>query len=100
MANNQYFAMRHEKILSACIDNTLTACRELRLPLCDRSRLELIRGELETGELPNIGVDIIIAAWIVKQQKPENAFLEWERQTVSEIIDMIFQQYGMLQQES
>lgn len=99
-ANNQYFAMRHEKILSACIDNTLTACRELRLPLCNRSRLELIGGELETGELPNIGVDIIIAAWIVKQQKPENAFLEWERQTVSEIINMIFQQYGMLQRES
>lgn len=98
--NNQYHAMRHEKILQSCIDNTLNACQKLQLPFCDRNRLNLVQQDLEADELPNFGVDIIIAAWIVKQQKDESAFLEWERRIVSQINELIFQQYGILQQES
>ena len=99
-ANNQYYALRHEKILRSCIDNTLRTCRKLQLPPCDRNRIDVIQRELEDCELPNIGIDIVIAAWIVKHQKSENDFLEWEKQTVSQINDLIFQQYGILQQES
>lgn len=88
--NNQYYAMQHEKILQSCIENTLSACQKLKIPLCDRNRINRVQQDIKADDLPNIGIDMIIAAWIVKQQEGETAFLEWEKLTISRINEMIF----------
>jgi hypothetical protein len=54
----------------------------LHLPKCTPSAVEALHQKLGRGETPDLGSELILAAWIVREKSNELAYLEWEKATV------------------
>jgi hypothetical protein len=86
---NKYFKLADSKIMSACLTCTLAACESAGLPRCDERQVERVKELLKRGDAPDFGADVIIAAWLVRQQTDDQSFGQWERNTVAALFDRI-----------
>lgn len=80
--NNQYVALASPALVAACADIALKTCEVLHLPKCTPSAVEALHQKLGRGETPDLGSELILAAWIVREKSNELAYLEWEKATV------------------
>lgn len=80
--DNDYVALADSKIMQACITSTLVACAEVGLPLCDEQHIKRVESVLASGNTPDFGVDIVLAAWLKRRRTDEAAYQLWEREIV------------------
>lgn len=86
---NRYVALADSRLVDACVSCVLDACEKLSLPKCNAKEIERVRGLLRRGEVPAFGTELILAAWLVEQQKGESGFEQWKRATVRELAGSI-----------
>jgi len=89
---NKYVALADSKIVGACITCTLAACETIGLPRCDERHVERVKELVNRGDTPDFGTDVIIAAWVVRQQTDEHSFGQWEQKTIASLFDRIVSQ--------
>jgi hypothetical protein len=76
---NFYTACADNRLVQGTLEAALQTCRLLALPCCTPALIESVRGKLGQRELPDLGIEIIIAAWITRGQIEEQPYLAWER---------------------
>jgi hypothetical protein len=81
--DNDYVALADSKIMQACITSTLVACAEVGLPRCDEQHIKRVESVLASGNTPDFGVDVVLAAWLKRQRTDEAAYQLWEREIVN-----------------
>lgn len=89
--DNHYRALTDPRLVEACISCSLMACESLALPRCDTAVIEHVRSVLVRKELPDFGVELMLAAWLVRQTGSEDDYDEWEQATVRDMIASITQ---------
>jgi hypothetical protein len=79
---NLYTACADARLVEASVAAALEACRSLALPACTPARVDAIREKLQQQELPELGTEAIIAAWLTRSATDEDTYEAWERDTV------------------
>jgi hypothetical protein len=89
--HNQYVGLTNPQVIEACILSALEACETLRLPRCTEEIISQLRESFAQEETPDFGIDVIIAAWLIHEEKGEKAYELWEPQVVSDLLTYIKQ---------
>lgn len=80
--NNQYAALASPSVVATCADISLKTCEALRLPKCTPTTVEALDQKLSRSETLDLGSELILAAWIVREKSDEPAYVEWEKAVI------------------
>ncbi|AMV24217.1 hypothetical protein VT84_07455 [Gemmata sp. SH-PL17] len=86
---NLYAACADTRLVTSSVEAALDACRSLLLPCCTPTILDSIRAKLSDQELPDLGLELITAAWLHRNGGTEEAYLEWEGNAIRGHLDII-----------
>ena len=86
---NQYVALVDSQIVNACVTSSLLACKTLCLPLCNEDTVNRIRQEISRGETPDFGIDVVVGAWLVHEERGEQYYGPWESSTVRDLLKYV-----------
>jgi hypothetical protein len=79
---NLYAACADTRLVQGSVSASLETCRAFALPLCTPSHIEAVGEKLRQQALPALGTEIIIAAWLRRNQTDEVDYEVWERDAV------------------
>jgi len=80
--NNQYAALASPALVAACADTALKTCEALRLPKCTPDAVKALSQKLSRSGTPELGSELILAAWLVRESNDEPAYVEWEKAVI------------------
>ena len=83
--NNRYVACASPDLAQGCVTSVITACETLSLPRCSGETLKVIQEKLNRGEIPDLGSEVLIAAWMQWQHMDKDSFSAWESSVVREL---------------
>jgi hypothetical protein len=86
---NLYAACADPRLVNASVAAALETCRSLALPCCTAVLIESVREKLRKEELPDLGIEIIIAAWVQRGLINEGPYVEWERSVIRSHLDRL-----------
>jgi hypothetical protein len=75
-------------LIESCVDCALNACEAYRLPKCDMRHIDKVEEILRKNEIPEFGVDLIIAAWMMDRWD-KNSYRQWEVNIVRSLYESI-----------
>jgi hypothetical protein len=88
---NRYVALSNEEILESCIGLALETCKTLQLPQCTEEVVSKLKYTLGQNDTPELGLDVIIAAWLVHEERGDDAYQVWQSRTIKELQQYITQ---------
>jgi hypothetical protein len=88
---NRYVAFANPDIVHACVDCALDTCERLALPRCTPERVSQIQGMLQQEEIPDFGSELLVAAWVMREQHGEAQYETWEKETIRKLLGFIIQ---------
>lgn len=86
---NQYLELADPLIVQACVSSALAMCEELKLPKCTTALIDRIREIISRGETPDFGIELIVAAWLVRHEQGEDAYLQWEPLVTRDLLQYV-----------
>ena len=63
----------------------VAACTALGLPRVTPAAMEEINRMLDRGTTPDLGSELLLAAWLQRNRSDEESFAAWERVMVEEL---------------
>lgn len=87
--NNRYIACASPDLVRGCVTSVITTCEALSLPRCSADTLDAIQKKLNQGETPDLGSEVLIAAWMQWQQMDKHSFDAWESNVVRELAQAV-----------
>jgi hypothetical protein len=88
---NRYVALSNEQILESCIGFALETCKALQLPQCTEEVVSKLKRSLGHNDIPELGLDLIIAAWLVHEERGDDAYQVWQSRTIQGLQQYITQ---------
>ena len=88
-ASNRYVACASPDLVQGCVTSVITACETLSLPRCSGETLKVIQEKLNCGETPDLGSEVLIAAWMQWQHTDKDSFSAWESSVVRELAQAV-----------
>ena len=88
---NRYVALSNEEIINSCITFALETCRTLQLPQCNEAVVTKLQKALGRGDIPDLGLELIITAWLVHEERGEDAYHLWQSQAIQDLQEYITQ---------
>jgi hypothetical protein len=86
---NRYIALVNPELVKACVTSALETSKELALPRCTPEQINSVRDILRRADIPDFGVDLLLAAWLVEHERGEQAYEQWEQKTIRMLVDSI-----------
>lgn len=83
--DNHFIGLDNQGIMKACIHAAFGFCGSLKLARCSADRLETIRSNAPKFDIPELGVDLLLMARTVFNEKGEEPYNRWERATVDHL---------------
>ncbi len=83
-----YTSLTDPVLIESCVDCALNACEAYQLPKCDMRHIDKVREILRKNEIPEFGVDLIIAAWMMERWD-KNSYQQWEVDVVHRLYESI-----------
>lgn len=80
--NNQYAALAALPLVVACAEIATKTCEALHLPKCTPETVRMVNDKLCRGETPELGSELIIAAYLVREKSDEPTYVEWEHRVI------------------
>lgn len=80
--NNQYAALARQPLVVGCTETALKTCEALALPKCTPHSLLALNKKLSRGETPELGSELIVAAWLTRENKDEASYNDWEKSVI------------------
>ena len=79
---NRYVALIDPELVKACVSAALETSKALALPKCTLEQVSNVRDTLRREDIPDFGVDLLLAAWLVEREQGEQAFEQWEQKAI------------------
>jgi hypothetical protein len=73
------------ELIKQCVGAALAACKVLGLPQLTPATMEEITHKLDRGMSPELGSELLVAAWLQRNRTNEDSFAAWERAMVGEL---------------
>jgi hypothetical protein len=83
--NNRYVMNANPELIRECVGAALAACTALGLPQLTPAAMENVTRMLDRGTSPELGSELLVAAWLQRSRTDEESFAAWERATVEEL---------------
>jgi hypothetical protein len=87
--NNQYVAYASPDLVRGCVTSVIITCETLALPRCTAETLDAIQKKLKQSEIPDLGSEVLLAAWMQCQQMDNDSFDAWESDVVRELAQAV-----------
>jgi hypothetical protein len=84
--NNLYTALAEPALIEACVHGALKACQTLGLPKSTPQAVRALHERLRRGDAPDLGSELVLAAWLVREDNDESAYEKWERETIRALL--------------
>jgi hypothetical protein len=88
---NRHVALSNEQIVESCVRLALETCETLQLPQCSQEVVSRITRTLTDDNIPELGLDLIIAAWLVHEERGDDAYQVWQSRTIERLKQYITQ---------
>jgi hypothetical protein len=80
--NNQYAALATKSLINAAADCAFKACYTLGLPKCTFEDVQAVQEKLRNDVSPELGSELVLAAYLVRDCSEEAAYEKWERKVI------------------
>jgi hypothetical protein len=87
--SNHYQALVNTDLVKSCVNSALEACDILALPCCKPQHVDQIRESLRRGQAPEFGIELILAAWVMKTDGGESNYAEWQKSVIQTLLKSI-----------
>jgi hypothetical protein len=87
--DNNYLALTEPQLIEATVDCTIATCQSFSLFKCTSKDIQRIRELLNQQAIPSFGIDLIIAAWIAKEQMDDGPYSVWESSTIRSLVNSL-----------
>jgi hypothetical protein len=87
--DNNYRSLCDPQLTEAVLDCTLATCEAFGLTACTVPEIERIDQLLRQKIIPEFGAELIIAAWLTREQRDEPAYNQWQSSVVRNLSDSI-----------
>ena len=89
--NNRFLALSRPELLRRCVNVAFSLCRSLKLARCIPAKIDAVFARPLTDTPEDIGLDLILWAWAIFEQKGKEAYFAWESKTVRHLAQTIMQ---------
>jgi hypothetical protein len=80
--NNRFSALADAELIRDCMQAAFRFCESMKFTKRTVARLDALRTRLDDEASLELGVDLLVSARVVFQERGEAAFNDWERKTV------------------
>jgi hypothetical protein len=84
--NNLYAALAEPDLIQACVHSALKTCQILGLPKPTPQGVHALQERLRRRETPDLGSELVLAAWLVRENSDQPAYEKWERETIRTLL--------------
>ncbi len=86
---NSYLAYASPDLTRECVDAALSACEALGLPRCTPALVGEVSDRIQDGGMPDFGSELLLAAWLRRNQLDEDAYEAWEREVKESLCSLV-----------
>lgn len=87
--NNKFLALADRGLIHECTQAAFRFCESLNLTKWTSSKLDVARAQLLNEANLDLGVDLLLSARVIFEERGESALDEWERITVRQIAENV-----------
>jgi len=89
--NNRFLALSRAELLDSCVNVAFSLCRSLKLAKCTPAKIDALFARPLANTPEDLGLDLILWAWAVFEQKGKDSYFPWESGTVRYLAQTIMQ---------
>jgi hypothetical protein len=86
---NRLRSLAKPELIGACVSAAFQTCQDLRLAKCTGDGLNRILETCGTGHFPDFGVHLVLAAYVMFEERGEQGYLEWQAPVVQSLADTV-----------
>ena len=83
--DNHFIALANLKLIESCARAAFGFCKSLKLTACSAERLEGLRTRTMNPDAVDLGVDLLLMARTVFEEKHQQAYNDWERAVIERL---------------
>ncbi len=83
--DNHFIALANPEIIEACTRAAFGFCKSLKLTVCSAQRVEGLRTRTTSPDAVDFGLDLLLIARTVFEEKHEQAYNDWERAVIERL---------------
>ncbi len=83
--DNRYFALTRSDLVESCMKSAFGFCKSLGLRPCTEKYVENLKESLSTFDTDEIGINLLLYAWLKFDKSGEEVYSAWESQVVAEL---------------
>jgi hypothetical protein len=87
--DNSYRSLSDPQLTAAVVDCTLATCEAFEIAACTVAEIQRIDQLLKQKIIPGFGTELIIGAWLAREQCDELAYDQWQSSVVRNLSDSI-----------
>jgi hypothetical protein len=87
--SNRFLALSRTELLRSCVNVGFSLCRSLKLVECNGSKVDRVFAQPVTRVPDDLGLDLVLCAWAVFEQKGKDDYFTWESKTVQDLAQAI-----------
>jgi hypothetical protein len=87
--DNRFLALARPELVDGSLKVAFGLCRELKMPQCTAQRVANLSREAAKYNGDEIGLDLLLLAWFVYEEKGKDAFSSWEARVVEQLVKQI-----------
>lgn len=89
--DNRFVALARPELIEACTKIAFSLCDSLKLRACSREKLRQIPQMLSAYNADELGLDLLLLAWFVFEDRGKEAYSTWEAEIVGQLKTRIMQ---------
>jgi hypothetical protein len=86
---NDYLVLADNELITAAVTAALAVCDESELPRATPERVTELEGFMAAGVMPELGGELMIAAWIAENRLGEIEFDLWQAAVINELVESV-----------
>lgn len=87
--DSKFLSLTRPEVIESCANVAFSFCESLNLARCTPEKLENLPESLAIYNSDDIGLELILFAWFIFENKGKNAYSEWESKTVRDLAQRI-----------
>ena len=87
--DNRYAALTRDDLIEACIKSAFYFCGSLDIPACTGRRVDELSKSPDAIGIDEIGINLLVQAWLQFEKYGEVGYSSWERKVVAELTNRI-----------
>ncbi len=86
---NDYLVLADNELITAAVTAALAVYDESKLPRATPERVRELGASVAAGETPELGSELLIAAWLAENQLGDTEFDSWQAAVIKDLAESV-----------